>query len=313
MTQGKLDGDSLLRDAVALTHRFDSRGALDELIGRRLVVVVRPGARVGQDAAVEDTAGDDRDPSLDAERQQLLQPHLVEHRVAAREEETVEVRFAGETGEHLGLVHAGPDRFDRPFRPETVERRVCACQSLGEVLVGVVDVEDVDPVDAETRDALLDRAHHAVVREVVDGVEGRSAGKSVALRRRACAKEPANFRREHELVPRLGAQNRAQALFGQAVPVLRRGVEKTDAGRPRGLDDSVRIVIRQGLEEAPQGRGAKAEPRHVEGRSPEPDPRCRVQAEAPAATCFRSQRSPLAMWAVAAARASSGSPCMIAS
>src|SRR5438445_13277652 len=115
-----------------------------------------------------------------------------------------------------------------------------------------MDVEDVDPVDAESRDALLDRAHHAVVGEVEDGVERRRAWKRVALRRRARTEQAADLCCEHVLVPRLGPEDRAEALLRQAVPVLGRGVEKANAGRPRGLDDLVRLIVRESLEQAPQ-------------------------------------------------------------
>jgi len=75
----------------------------------------------------------------------------------------------------------------------------------------------------------------------------------------------------------------------------------------------VRLVIRQRLEQTTQRRSAESKPRDLELGAPELNALCWIQADAPVATCLRSQRSPLAMWAVAAARASSGSPSMIAS
>ena len=75
----------------------------------------------------------------------------------------------------------------------------------------------------------------------------------------------------------------------------------------------MRLVISEGLEQAPQWSGSEPEPCDLERRPAQFDPLGRIQAEAPVSICLRSQRSPLAICAVAAARASSGSRCVIAS
>ena len=168
-------------------------------------------------------------------------------------------------------------------------------------------------LDAQPRNALLDRTHDAVVREVKDGIERGRIGKRLALWRSARAEKAADLGREHELIARLGPQDGAETLLREAVSILRRGIEKANARRPSGLDDAVRLVIREGLKQTPQGSSAETQPCDLERRGAKLDPLCRIQADAPVSTCFRSQRSPLAMCAVAAARASSGSPCMIAS
>src|SRR6267378_6323783 len=181
------------------------------------------------------------------------------------------------------------------------------------MLVGVVDVQYVDALDAHPGHALLDRAHDAVVREVKDGIERRRARKGVALRRCARTEQAADLGCKHVLVAWPGAEHRTQPLLRQAVSILRRGVKKANPGGPCGLDHTVRLVIRQSLEQASQWSRPKAQARYLERRSPELDPLGRIQSDAPVATCLRSHRSPLAMCAVAAARASSGSPSMIAS
>ena len=181
------------------------------------------------------------------------------------------------------------------------------------MIVRVVDVKDVDALDAQPRNALLDRTHDAVVREVKDGIERGRIGKRLALWRSARAEKAADLGREHELIARLGPQDGAETLLREAVSILRRGIEKANARRPGGLDDAVRLVIREGLKQTPQGSSAETQSCDLERRGAKLDPLCRIQADAPVSTCFRSQRSPLAMCAVAAARASSGSPCMIAS
>ena len=65
-----------------------------------------------------------------AERQQLVERDLVEQRVAAGQQEAVEVGLAGEAGQHLGLVHAGADRPDDALRAQLGERLVGAVERL---------------------------------------------------------------------------------------------------------------------------------------------------------------------------------------
>src|SRR3982074_3253684 len=69
----KLDRRSFQGHAITLAHRAHPYRTLEERRRSVLVVVVSAGPRVGEDAAVVDAAGDDRDASLQADRQQLLQ------------------------------------------------------------------------------------------------------------------------------------------------------------------------------------------------------------------------------------------------
>src|ERR1700730_5242344 len=135
------------------------------------------GARfwISQDVAVVDPAGDDRDAALEAQREQLLEPHLVEQRVAAREQETVEVRLFRKLHEHLGLVHSGADGAYHPVLAQLIEGAIRAIDGVVEMVVGVMNVEDVDTPQAKPDEALLDRAHHAVVREIEYRVQGWNA------------------------------------------------------------------------------------------------------------------------------------------
>ena len=165
-----------------------------------------------------------------------------------------------------------------------VQRLVGAVKRFIEMVVRVVDVKDVDLVDAEPRHALVDGAHDAVVGEVEDGIERWRFRKGVALRRPAGPEQLAHLGREDILVARLAAQNRAKTLLRKSVSVLRGGVEETDSRRPRGLDDPMRLVVRQRLEQTAQRSGAEAKPRDFERRAAEPDTLGRVQAEAPVAT-----------------------------
>ena len=110
------------RDAMAAADGVDPAHPLEHL-GRRCPVVVgralaRPG---GEDARVERPADQDADLLLDAERQQLVERALLQQRVAAGEQDAVEVGVAGEAQAGLDLVDADPDRLDHagPAQPSS--------------------------------------------------------------------------------------------------------------------------------------------------------------------------------------------------
>src|SRR6266566_3624362 len=162
---------------------------------------------------------------------------------------------------------------------EAVESAVGAIQCFLEVIVRVVDVEHVDAIQPETFQAFLDRAHHSVVAEVVDGIDGWYALVSLAgLGGSPGAKQPADLRREDELVAGLRPEHRAKPLLSQTVAVQRSGVEEADPSLPRGLDNPMRLVVGDLFEEPAKRRAAKAESRHLQRRLPEWDAFLRFQA-----------------------------------
>src|SRR5207237_5730915 len=75
-------------------------GPLDQLRRSSRVVIGGAGSRVGQYAAVEHAAADDRDTRLRRGGQQVVEPGLVEQRGAAGQQDSVDVRVAHEAGEH---------------------------------------------------------------------------------------------------------------------------------------------------------------------------------------------------------------------
>src|SRR5437773_1239899 len=204
------------------------------------------------------------------------------------------------------------------------------------MLVGIVDVKHVNPVQPKQSQALLDRSHDPVVGEVIGRIDGRYTLVCLAWLRWGVRPEKApDLGREDELFTGLGSQHRAQALLGEAVAVEGRGVKETYACLPGGLDHAMRLVVALDVVKQVEAVAkdhvlADADPldrlQHVGPHRPvvllvallgarfesrmEADLH---QAEWPARSWPRSQRSPLAMCAVAVARASSGSPAMSAS
>ena len=232
----------------------------------------RAGPRVGEDAAVEHPAGDDRHPSLEAGRQQLFQCDLVQQRVATGQQEAVEVGLLRKAGQHLRLVHAGADSTDHALLAQLIERAVGAAQRLVVVVVGVVDVQDVDPADGQALEALLERPHHAVIGEIEHWIERRGAVEHLAgLGRRIGAKKPADLGRERVVGARLLAQDPAEMALREAEAVEGSGVEEAQTFLPGPVDDLQRVGLADGAEQAAQGRRPQAKTRDHQPGPAKPD------------------------------------------
>jgi hypothetical protein len=114
MMQRELQRGAGEGNTVASAHRRDAVDPLDDLGRRRLIIVGRAGNSPGrQDPGIERTADDDGDVPRDAERQEAIERRLLEQRVAAGEEEAVEITGLGETLAGLPFIDADADRPDR--------------------------------------------------------------------------------------------------------------------------------------------------------------------------------------------------------
>ena len=81
---------------------------------------------------------------------------MVEQGVAAGEQDAVDVDPADDPGQHRDVVRAQAHRADHAFVSQCGERRQRRGLRLVDVVVGVVDVDHVDPVQPEPREAVLD-------------------------------------------------------------------------------------------------------------------------------------------------------------
>jgi len=144
---------------------------LDELARCGCVVERGPGLRVGQDPAVEDTAGDDGDPALHAEREELRKAFVVEKRVAAGHEEAVHVGLACEAAEHGDLIAPDPDGTDRSLALQLFECRVGARQGPLGVVVRVMNERNVDAVEAKSGKTFAEGAQSPLTAEIEDGIQ----------------------------------------------------------------------------------------------------------------------------------------------
>ena len=227
------------------------------------------------------------DPALDAQWQQLRERLLVEERVAAGEQEHVQIALPGEPGEHRRLVHAGADRPEDALARAAGEgpgrrRSMAACQwSSGSWMK-----RDVDALQADPLEALLDRPADpvgAVVEDRPDRPGRRVEGVVLAVERLPVdigaggdgigrPDEPADLGRQDERVAVAPAEGRAHASLGQAVAVQRGRVEVADADVPGVGEGRRRLVVADRGEQAADGRAAESEPRDTQAGPAERHP-----------------------------------------
>ncbi|BDZ54083.1 hypothetical protein GCM10025870_11560 [Agromyces marinus] len=213
-------------DAELVAHIGERVDALEDRRRRGCVVVggIRCRPRPGEQAGVVDRGRDDADAALERGGEQVVERALFEERVPAGEHDDVDVVAADELGGHRGLVHPGPDRTDDALLAQFDERRDGLGVRLLAVVVGVVQVGDVDPVEPEALEARVDRAADAVAAEVPLATQRRRHREALvvhgALGVSAGHEESPDLRREHVLVAGTLAQRLAEAAFAEPEPVV---------------------------------------------------------------------------------------------
>src|SRR5262249_38915310 len=121
-----------------------------------------------------------------------------EQRVATGEHQDIHVRVAHEIGKHLRLVHPGTYGRDDTLPAQLLQGRVGQSQRIRQVIVGVMEINEIDTVEPEPPEALLERAQDPVTAEVPDAPMRRRHVEAsiVASERRGERFEPSpNFRR----------------------------------------------------------------------------------------------------------------------
>ena len=213
-----------------------------------VVVVLRAlrGRAACEQSAVEHPGRDDPDTALFTDRQQVVERRLLEQGVAACEHEHVHVGVAGEVGQHLSLVHARADCRDDALPAQLLERRVGAIEDLASMLVGVVEIDDVNGVHAEPLEALLQRPQDAVATEVPDAPMGcrpsKPSSSSSPTGLNGSSRRPTFVDTTYSLRGRL-CEGRAEATLGEPEPVVGRGVEVADPVVPGGIDRRVGLLV----------------------------------------------------------------------
>ena len=128
------------------------------------------------------------------------------------------------------------------------------------VVVGVVEVHDVDTFDAQPLQALVERPPDAVAAEVPHRPVVRHAmedGRAGELLGRGRAQEPTDLGRQHVAVARVLSEDGPQSPLRLAVAVLRGRVEVADASLPGVLDHRDCVGFGDGGVQAGDGRAAE--------------------------------------------------------
>ena len=127
------------------------------------------------------------------------------------------------------------------------------------IAIDIVDVDNVEPRNAEALQALVDRAQRPGAGIVPALPVRQHIDIAVLLARRGAVRneESSDLRREDVLVARDAAERLADADFRKAVAVMRRGIEIADAGRARMAHQRDRFVFGDGAEEIAQRRAAE--------------------------------------------------------
>ena len=127
--------------------------------------------------------------------------------------------------------------------------------------VEIVDQQDVDPIDPEPLQAVLERAHHAVVAVVEHGLEFEAAEPLIldGVGPERPAQDAADLGRYDVVAARLAIERPAERMLGKSAPVPRRGVEIAHAAVPRGRDERPGLVVVDAVEELAERRGSEAE------------------------------------------------------
>ena len=131
--------------------------------------------------------------------------------------------------------------------------------------VEVVDQQQVDGGQTQALEAVLPRAHDAVVGVVVAELEGQSAGPDAAVEALQVAgglEDAAHLGGQHVPRPLLPPQEVAHAVLGEAVPVVRGGVVEAHAALPGRGQRRLRLVVGDALEQLAEVGAAETDLGH---------------------------------------------------
>ena len=185
--------------------------------------------------------------------------------VTTGEHHDVDVGLEHEPGGHRGLVHSHSYRSHHSLFPQLDECADALGRCLIPVIIRIVQVDDVEVVDAQTMQARLDAAKDRIAGEVELPTVGRRhreaaiVESSIGIRlRHECAP---GFGREHEVVAGSVGEQFAQSSFRVSESVVRGGVESTRAELPGCVDCGPGLLIGRHSAEVSQLGAAQSETR----------------------------------------------------
>ena len=168
-------------------------------------------------------------------------------------------------------VEARADPADDPGFAQFRERPPPARLELGEIGVErcgivvpgveVVNQEDVDPIDSETLEAVLERAHHAIVAIIEHGLEFEPAQPLIldGVGSQRPTKDASDLGRYDVVAARLAVERPPERMLGKSASVPRRRIEIAHAPGPGGRDEPRSVIVVNAIEELAERRGSEAE------------------------------------------------------
>ena len=186
----------------------ETSSARDQLRRRLAVIELRAVGHLcpTEKTGVVDGRRHDRDPSCLGGGQQVVQAGPVEERVATSEHHDVDVALPYEPGGHRRLVHPDPNGVDHSLIAQLDECGDTGGRRLPPVVVGIVQVEDVESVGPEAGEAMVDGTEDAVAAEIPLPPVRRRGDESVVIelagrsRLRRRQEQASHLRREQILI-----------------------------------------------------------------------------------------------------------------
>ena len=268
MPKRKLEGGGKQRNRVRSTDLVECRGTLHRTGRQRERGIRCAGSRAGKNAAIEHAGGDDRDAFALAQGKQLSQRRLIEQRVSAGCEKAVERSDLRQANQNFCVVHPGADGADHALRAQLRQRGEGIRQRGFDIVVAIVDVQNVDAVEAEPFEALLMRPAHTLGAKIEDGVQAAIwrviRGELQCMGRGPATEEIADLRRDHVGVAGEPAKNAADDFLAAAMAVERSGVEQAQSVPPGRLNDALGLLLRNRMRKSPERGRAQPEAGHAQ-------------------------------------------------
>ena len=230
----------------------------------------------GEDPGVEDPAGDDGVALGPAAIEQGLQAFLFQQGVATGQQGAVQRALLEAVDHHLPFVDAEADGLDLATAAQLFQGAETAAPGqrlpveVVPLAVGaaadVVYIEDVDPRQPQSLQAVFVGPQDGVVAVVVDRLEGQRPFPAVAVGALAAIgrEQPAHLAAEHEVIPWLFVEKGAEAMLRAAIAIEGRRVEIADALLP-GAGQGVDGLLQRHVPVQPAQLGA-TEPQHRQGQ-----------------------------------------------
>src|ERR1700722_19660906 len=279
MAKGKMQRRRGKRNTMAGADSLDFLHPLQDLGAGGRIIVHRAGNGSGrQNPGIVDAANDDPEDPLLAARELAFEHVLPKQRVAHGEQEEIHVEKIEKTRDRAQRIEARANaandacfsQFRERLPSARLELREIGVERRGIVVPGieVVNEKDIAPVYPEPLEAVLERAHHAVVAVVEYGLKLEAAEPLIldGVGAERPPQDAADFRRNDIGIARLAKKRAAERMFGQSAPVPWRRIEITHAAVPCGADDPRRLVIVDLVKKFAQRRGAEAELGHADVR-----------------------------------------------